>query len=84
MVPCSFAESNDFLSKPNGMSDEECAPLSILRVVTQNGAPMVVSCWKMTQEELDEVKKTGRVWLAIYGLSMPPAALYGEKPFVVE
>lgn len=37
-----------------------------------------VSCWRLTEEELEEVKRTGVVWLQIMGHSMPPVYVSGE------
>ena len=82
MIPTSFAESNDYLSGPSDMTVEQCAPLSVLRgVFAEVGLPAVISCWKLTKEELDEINRTGRVWLTVYGLTMPPVALTIAKPF---
>lgn len=80
----SFDESDSVLGKPPGMTHEECSALSILRLQTQEGFPLVVSCWKLTAEELAEINKTGRVWLGIYGHTMPPAFVAGLKPFSTE
>lgn len=80
--PASFDESNAVLGRPPGMTDEECSPLSILRTLTADGQPIVVSCWKLTADEMDEVKRTGRVWLGIHGETMPPAWIAGQKPFL--
>lgn len=81
---CSFPESDAVLDKPNGMTYEDCSALSILRVQTADGMPAVVSCWKLTAEELAEINRTGRVWLMIYGVTMPPSVVCGEKPFTVQ
>lgn len=81
MVPASFDESNAVLGRPANMGTDECECLSVLRTETSEGTPVVVSCWKCTPEELEEIKRTGRVWLVIYGVTMPPAALCGAKPF---
>jgi len=37
-----------------------------------------VSCWRLTPEELEEVNRTGVVWLKIAGHSMPPVYVSGE------
>lgn len=81
--PASFEESNAVLSRPGDMDDEECSPLSIARA-EQDGMPVVISCWKLTQEELDEINRTGRVWLGILGQTMPPAWIAGNRPFANE
>lgn len=78
--PADFDESNGVLGRPEGMSDDECEALSVAHCV-QNGAPVVVSCWKLTPDELREINRTGRVWLGILGQTMPPAWVSGHKPF---
>lgn len=77
--PASFEESNAVLGPPQGMDEDEVSSLCILRA-EQDGAPVVISCWKLTKEELEEINRTGRVWLGIYGVTMPPAWVAGIKP----
>lgn len=84
MVPASFDESNDLLDKPPSMTRDECEPVSILRATTPKGHPVLISCWKLTRQELDEINKTGRLWLTIYGDTMPPVALDVKKWFKTE
>jgi hypothetical protein len=79
--PANFKESNDTLSKPANMTHEECEPLCICRTCQPDGLPIVVSCWKVTAEELAEITKTGRIWLIVCGASMPPVQVSGLKPF---
>ena len=87
MIPTGFDESNGYLSAPEGQ-EAEVAPLSIWSGVTpvmaedRNGesyesapVPVIYSCWKFTKEELEEVMKTGRIWLGVIGNTMKaPAA----------
>ncbi len=80
-VATSFEESNAVLGKPDGMSHEQCESLAVLRTETTGGIPTVVSCWKLTRAELDEVNRTGRIWVSVAGVTMPPIAVDGEKPF---
>lgn len=80
--PSAFAESNAVLDRPPGMTDEQCGPLNVCRAVDPDGVPIVVSCWKFSREELDEVNRTGRVWLLIWGRTMPPAAIAGCNPII--
>jgi hypothetical protein len=81
--PASFAESNGVLSRPPDMTDDECAPLSILRA-SIGPYPAVISCWKLTAEELAEINRTGRVWLVVLGETMPPVMVEGLKPHLTE
>ncbi len=82
MVPASFDESNQVLSRPGNMTDDECTALSVLQARDTSGRPVVISCWKVTREELEEIRRTGRVWLIVPGDIMPPVALSGTRPFV--
>lgn len=80
--PSSFDESNATLSPPDGMTEDEVQSLAIARVYDHiNNTPVVISCWKLTKEELEEVNRTGRIWLGICGVTMPPAWILGQKPF---
>lgn len=79
--PASFDESNAVLGRPKGMTDDECTPLSVLITEDTAEQPVVVSCWKLTAEEMAEIQRTGRIWLGIYGQTMPPVWVVGERPF---
>ncbi len=81
MVPSSFDESNQVLNPPAGMSVDDCTPLSVCQATQHDGTPIVVSCWKITAEELVEIQRTGRVWLIVLGYTMPPVILSGHTPF---
>lgn len=84
MFACAFEGENEVLGHPHGMTADDCDPLSVLCTTDQNGLPVVISCWKCTPEELAEINRTGRVWLGIMGVTMPPAWLSGTKPFTLE
>ncbi len=84
MVPADFKQSNHVIDKPTCMDREECEPLCVevgsLHIGDQGmRATAVQSCWKMTPEELDEVNRTGRVWLTVFGAGMPPVILSGHR-----
>lgn len=81
MEPTNFDEANLSLGPPEGMTEDEVRTLRVWRGTDEDMLPVVISCWKPTQEEIDEIQKTGRVWLRLYGQSMPPAAIQGHSPF---
>lgn len=81
MELASFAEANAVLGKPDDMTHEQCEAASVLRATMTDGTPVVISCWKVTAEELEEIQRTGRVWLLVCGTTMPPAKVLGNKPF---
>lgn len=76
----SFNESNCVLNKPDDMTHEQCEPASAFKGINVDGFPVVVTCWKCTKEELDEINKTGRVWLMVCGQTMQPSYVTGIKP----
>lgn len=78
-----FDESNFVLDKPKDMSYDECSPLCISKGYTEFEGkliPTIISCWKLTKEELEEVNETKKIWLMIVGESMPPVTILGCKP----
>lgn len=58
MIASSFAESTHCLGRPDDMTDEECIPLCVADI-TFGKVPAVVSCWKLSKDEVDEFKRTG-------------------------
>ena len=84
MVPTSFIEANQFFDWPVDMTDDECGPLDTwkgLMQVDDSKVPVIVSCFKMTAEELIEVNRTGRVWVYNWGTKLQPHSLSGISPF---
>lgn len=79
-VSSSFAEANVILSPPEGVTAEECETINVWRGVCDDHR-IVISCWKLTIDELAEVNRTGRLWLGCWGSTMPPVWLSGQNPF---
>ena len=40
-----------------------------------------ISCWQLSNDEMAEIAKTGRVWLYVMGGRHPPVAVSGTDPF---
>lgn len=81
MLPTKFPEANFIFTKPEDMTDEQCMDLPVWRGNGADGVPMIISYWKLSYEDLQEINKTGGVWLRIIGSGMPPVALEVECPF---
>jgi hypothetical protein len=89
MESCSFPEENLILEAPLGVTAEQCQPLPVYTGLLKvegfkEEVPAIISCWKVTKEELEEIRRTGRIWLFVYGRGMPPVALSGKNPFSKE
>ena len=82
MIAVSFEQENKVLDPPMGFTVDQCEALPVHQGHLQSGLPVVISCWKITKEELEELHKTGRVWLMVLGVAMPPVTLSTEIPFV--
>ena len=66
-----FEGANDILRAPPG--DTDCRDLEMLRL--ESG---IVSCWRLTEDELKRVNETGVVWLHIAGRTHPPVYIAGD------
>lgn len=87
MLPVDFEERNFVYGKPAGMTDEQCCDLPVWKgsaPVDEQGTlyPVIISCWKLSKEDLEEVQRTGCLWLSITGNGMPPVSIFTENPFV--
>ena len=84
MYPTDFDQSNQVVDKPPEMTRDECLPINAFVGEAEIGSethPVIVTCWKPTKEELEEINRTGRVWCLLYSYVIPPHALSGSNPF---
>jgi hypothetical protein len=78
-TPVEFPEQNHVLGKPKDWTDEQCASLPCFINEEQ-----VVSCWLLSQEECEEIGRTGRVYIGVFapaGNGTPPVWIQGTNPF---
>lgn len=72
--PVEFEFMNKMLVAPRGQPD--VMPLPIFTDGVQS-----VSCWELPPEHLEEVKKTGKIWIGIVsGVTQPPLWVSGTCP----
>jgi hypothetical protein len=77
-----FPEANDVLKASPG-TEHYVNDLPIYRQAqTTAQLPCVVSCARLSPEELAEVNRTGVVYLQVIGHTHPPVSLHGINPFV--
>jgi len=67
-----FDGANTILRAPAGQ-EETCNNLHIFR-----NRRMVVSCWQLEPHELEEVARTGRIYLSVAGPTHPPLYIATE------
>lgn len=71
-----FPEANGSLARPEGTSKEDCTLLPVYR-----GSGLVVSAWKLTDEDLKRIFETKIVWFIVQGVTHAPLKLQTEDPF---
>ncbi len=80
MFPAAFEHANQVFDAPPGM-EADCEPINACICKTSDGLPCIVTCWKPTEQELEEINRTKRVWVFIYSNGLPPHAVGGIDPF---
>jgi hypothetical protein len=75
-------QTNAVFQPPDGM--ENCDPLPVTRAHDPDGNPCIISAWELSDDELEEVQRTKRIWLRVAGDGMPPVSIHTDDPFVVE
>lgn len=79
MTPTNFEGSTGVMDTPDGMTCDQVQPIFVRR-----GGGSVISCWKPNQGEMQEILRTGQVWVAVMGEHMFPICLMGYRPFEEE
>lgn len=87
MLPVDFPQRNFVYTKPKDWTDEQCSDLPVWKGDAPiddkgNTSPTIISCWKLSKEDIEEIQRTGVVFLSISGTGMPPVSLFTENPFV--
>ena len=75
MKPIQFKQANKNLSKPTGMTDDECGSLPV-----HSDGKECISLWKMTWKERFSAFFFGRIWLfVVSGQTQPPVSLMATR-----
>lgn len=85
MLPTTFEGQNLVFGKPANMTDEQCFSLPAWKGVIPiddkgTTVPAIISCWRLSKEDMEEIQKTGVVWLSVIGDSLPPVSVFTENP----
>jgi len=80
MQAIKFDEANRVLTKPAGMTDEECSSLDVYT----NGS-LCISCWTLNSRERVRALLHGRIWLGVLsGDTQPPVWIDCRKTVFVK
>jgi hypothetical protein len=76
MKPVEFPEQNMILRPAKGTEDY------VQPLPCYNNGAQTISCWELTDEEVEEVVKTRRIYMGVFGgVSSPPVLPYAFSPF---
>lgn len=81
MIPTSFKETNQLLGAGNNKGTGDLPIARSYMEIEGDKVPCAVSCWKLSPEELERVKETGQIWVAVMGVGMPPIMPMALHPF---
>ena len=75
MLPETFEQVNHVMQSPG------CLDIPVCGTKFPDGTPVIISLWKPTQEELEELKNGGGIYLMIQGVGIPPLNMEVKSPF---
>jgi hypothetical protein len=85
MEPIYFDKYNKVLKGPEGTGD---LPVWVGKEGIHDAnkekigeTQVIISCWQLSEAEIMEIRKTGKVWLHLYGLAHPPVTIEARNPF---
>ena len=77
MKPIEHEHRNDILKAPP--NSDNVNDLPIARIVFENNVNAVESCWEMTDEELEIIKTTKKVYFTCFGVTHPPILITAKS-----
>lgn len=84
MNPINFPQANEIHGPPEGMTEDECMDLPVCHGHTPDLHEAFISCWKLTDEELEILTKTRKVWVWQFGNFVQPISIDAVNPFEEE
>ncbi|HHV13217.1 MAG TPA: hypothetical protein GXX75_23365 [Clostridiales bacterium] len=79
MIPIK-TETTNCIMKGNA---PDVMDLPVTMYVTEDGIPAMQSCFELSEDELQEINRTGKLYFSLYGNAHPPICL-STVPFVEE
>lgn len=82
MEACNFPESNKLMGPPEGMTEDQCRTIFAYSGEMEDGNSVVITCFKPTKKELEDLQNGGRLWMIVLGNTMSPVKLTTVRPFL--
>ncbi len=79
MTPIEFEQANDVLKCPPDMPD--CTDLPICKAMDSLGNACVISCWQLSEEEIQQLIKSKKLYVYFSHITHPPLSLLTKSPF---
>lgn len=71
LVPIPFDQQNKVMKAPG------CGDLPVY-----HGQGQFISCWELTEEQIQDIIDNKRIWLSVFGSGQPPVWLSTDYPFI--
>lgn len=80
MEPISFDNANCVMGPPDGMTEDDVRSVTAFHALDEEGHHIIVTCWRVTPVEIEEIRRTGRIWMTQMGI-MAPTILAANPPW---
>lgn len=77
MKPVKTKNTNSILRAPEG--SEDVVDLPITRLKYEDGSNAVESCWELSEDELQKIIETKKVYFVCTGVTHPPILLSSKS-----
>jgi len=82
MTPQEFEESNiRFNSLEEGIDSIDAWIGDSPGPVPDSFLPTIITCWKPSPEEIQQIIKTGKIWIWFFSDELPPHSITAFSPF---
>lgn len=79
MIPIDFPGANAVATAPEGMTQDQVAPIPIFKGEIKGGPldsmPIIICAWKPSETDIELLRKGGAVYLSVIGAGLPPHIL---------
>lgn len=79
MIPINFPGVNFTIRNPNQRDLPTSIP--VFSGFSPAIKPCIISCWRFSEEDIENIQKTGIIWIEIMGYHLSPHTLITGNPF---